>query len=73
MRIISILLHVLRIERPSHNLEVESGRHASNRIDRHLRVCVYCDKHDIEDEYHFTLVCTLYDDLRNKLISSYYI
>jgi hypothetical protein len=36
-------------------------------------VCVYCDKHDIEDEYHFTLVCTLYSDLRKKYISSYYI
>jgi hypothetical protein len=36
-------------------------------------VCVHCDKYDIEDEYHFTLVCTLYNDLRKIHISSYYI
>jgi hypothetical protein len=55
----------------SHNLRIESGRHGSNMIDRHLRECVYCDKHDIEDEYYFTLVCTLYNDLMEKHISSY--
>jgi hypothetical protein len=33
-------------------------------------VCVYCDKHDI-DEYHFTLVYALYNDLRGKHMSSY--
>jgi hypothetical protein len=44
--------------------QIAYGRHGSNRIDRHLRVCVYCDKYDIEDEYYFTLVCTLYNDLR---------
>jgi hypothetical protein len=55
-----------RLRLSSHNLKIEYGRHDSNRIDRHVRVCVYCDKHDIEDEYHFTLVCTLYNDFEEK-------
>jgi hypothetical protein len=62
-----------RFRLSSHNLKIEYGRHGCNRIYRQLRVCIYCDKHDIEDEYHFTLVCTLYNELRKKHISSYYL
>jgi hypothetical protein len=60
-----------RLRLSAHNLNIESGRHGSKRIDRHVRVCVYCYKHDIADEFHVTLVCTLYNDLRKKHISSY--
>jgi hypothetical protein len=55
-----------RLRLSSHNYKIVYGRHGSNTIDGHLRVCVYCDRHDIEDAYHFTLVCTLYNDLREN-------
>ena len=31
-----------------------------------------CDSEDIEDEYHVTLVCQQFKDLRTKYINKYY-
>ena len=46
----------------SHNLCIETGRHRN--IDRENRTCVFCDLNDLEDEYHFTLVCPVYINIR---------
>ena len=43
-----------------------------NRIDGALRVCTLCDKSDLEDEYHFVLVCSVYDSIRKKYIRPFY-
>ena len=40
-------------------------------IDRELRFCVPCSRRNeyaIEDEYHFLLVCPLYNELREMYI-----
>ena len=42
-----------------HDLCIETGRH--NNIDRSDRKCFTCNNNDIEDEYHFVLICFLYD------------
>ena len=55
----------------SHNLEIEVGRYQPRRP-RDLRHCSNCDTADVEDEYHFTMVCTQYSDLRRKFIPSSY-
>ena len=55
----------------SHLLYVETGRWGRNRIERHLRICTLC-KNDVEDEYHFTLSCSVYADLRKQYIPLYY-
>lgn len=56
----------------SHSLRIETGRHGQNRIARRERLCQMCTKVDIEDEYHFVLVCPVYNELRVKYISRYY-
>jgi hypothetical protein len=61
-----------RLRLSSHCLRVETERYNANRLDRNERHCVFCDKPDIEDEYHFVLVCSLYVDLRKKYIGNYY-
>ena len=31
-------------------------------------MCTFCDTSEIEDEYHFVLVCPLYRDLREQYL-----
>lgn len=54
----------------SHNLNIESGRHRN--IPRDDRKCTICTKNDLEDEYHFVLICTAFSDHRKKFIPKYY-
>ena len=64
-----IVLSKLRLS--SHRLSIETGRHGSNRLDRHERVCNLCTRADIEDEFHFVLICPIYLHLRKKYIKIY--
>ena len=43
-----------------------------NRVERNERYCTYCDMHDLEDEYHFILICPRYNDIRQQYIKRYY-
>ena len=54
----------------SHQLFIETGRHTD--IDRRNRKCFLCTKDDIEDEFHFVLVCLFYQGLRLQYIPRYY-
>ena len=56
----------------SHNLAIETGRHGPVNVERSRRLCKYCNLQDIEDEYHFLLICPLYRELRSRYINSYY-
>ena len=49
-----------------HVLEVEKGRHkpANTRKRKEERLCIYCDRNEVEDEKHFLYECTLYNELR---------
>lgn len=50
----------------SHNLAIETGRHS--KTPRERRLCIYCNSEEIEDEVHFLLFCSFYDELRRPLI-----
>ena len=54
----------------SHSLMIESGRH--NGIARENRRCSLCNENDIEDEYHFVLICPTYNELRSMYIKRYF-
>ena len=34
--------------------------------------CIMCDSGDVEDEYHFTLICSRYNDIRRLYLKQYY-
>ena len=53
----------------SHTLMIERGRHFN--ISRDFRNCVYCECY-IEDEFHFLMVCPLYENLRKEYLPVYY-
>lgn len=50
-----------------HPLKVETGRY--KKIPKHLRICDFCDSHEVEDEYHTLIKCKLYENLRNQFFS----
>ena len=52
----------------SHQLAIEKGRHIN--IERNQRKCPFCTS-DIEDEFHFILICPEYIDLRKTYIHKY--
>ena len=54
----------------SHNLAIERGRFEN--IPRNDRICRCCNLHMVESEYHFLLVCPLYNDLRKKYFKNYF-
>ena len=58
-----------RIRLSSHQLAVEKGRHIN--IERNQRKCPLCIS-DIEDEFHFILICPEYIDLRKTYIDKYF-
>ena len=54
----------------SHKLLVERGRWMKPKLQYEMRKCTLCDSEDIEDEYHVTLLCQQFKDLRTKYIKS---
>ena len=56
----------------SHKLLVERCRWKSLKLDYELRKCTLCDSGDIEDEYHVTLICEQFVDIRKMYIKRYY-
>ena len=51
----------------AHSLEIEIGRYNPPRPPNE-RHCKLCNSGDIEDEYHFLLVCSKHNALRRRLI-----
>ena len=54
----------------SQKLRIKSDRYNRNRTPRELRYCILCNVNDVEDEYHFVLVCPAFTELRKKYIEA---
>ena len=54
----------------AHQLRIEQGRY--NGTARPDRICEICNMNEIEDEYHFILICPMYNDIRSAYIKRYY-
>ena len=51
----------------AHSLRIHTGRYATNNTPRNERYCMFCNSLDLEDEYHFILICPCYIDIRKKI------
>jgi hypothetical protein len=51
--------YLSRLRLSSHSLRIQTGRYAGQRLDRNQRKCLLCNNGDIEDEYHFVLICSI--------------
>ena len=56
----------------NNRLFVQTGSWGSQIVPYEERHCAHCNSRDIEEEYHFLLICTLYSELRNRYIPKYY-
>lgn len=63
---------ITRIRVSAHVLRIQTGRYGQNRIPRNERYCLCCNTLDIEDEYHFMLICPCYEEIRKKYIKRYH-
>ena len=54
----------------AHKLHIETGRYCKERLPPDKRTCSICNNGDIEDEYHFIMVCLKYKDLRQNLFAA---
>ena len=60
-----------KVRMSSHRLEMEAGRwHRPHSIPLDERKCRVCNI--IEDEFHFILECTLFQNIRKKYIKRYF-
>ena len=50
----------------AHNLYIECGRY--KKVKREDRVCKLCDMNVVENEYHFFMQCSFYNNLREFYI-----
>lgn len=50
----------------NHRLRIETGRH--NKTPKSERICMVCNKNEIETEEHFIRSCSLYDQIRERNI-----
>jgi hypothetical protein len=50
-------------------LRIEQGRYRKEKLGE--RVCVFCDRNVLEDEYHFILDCPLYNAQREEMWSGF--
>ena len=51
----------------SRPLNIELGRFRNLPLES--RICELCNSHNIEDEIHFTIDCSFYDDIRSQLFT----
>jgi len=47
-------------------LHIETGRYTNVSLNE--RLCVLCNVHQVEDEFHVLMVCDMYTDIRNSLL-----
>ena len=52
-----------RLRLSNHTLRIETGRYVKEV--RNERLCIFCDKSEIENETHMLLYCPLYSNVRN--------
>ena len=64
--------YISKFRLSSHSLRIETGRHGQNRIVRNQRLCFACNMNEVEDEYHFLLVCPFFADVRKLFLKKYF-
>ena len=62
--------HFTKLRISAHNLIVETGRYTRPKTQLADRLCLLCDKSEIEDEYHMLMSCPTYSNERETFIKA---
>ena len=63
---------VTRLRISAHSLRIQTDRYCTTYTPRIDRICKYCNKNEIEDEYHFVINCERYTNIRTKYLNPFY-
>ena len=63
-------LALARFRISSHNLRIETGRYDQRKTKPEERLCIYCRSQAVEDEQHFLLQCSLYNNERHLMLET---
>ena len=63
---------ITKIRVSSHTLRIQTGSYRTHRLERNERLCIFCDKRLIDDEFHFICEWPAYHQIRIKYIKDYY-
>ena len=53
----------------SHDLEIERGRYGAKSTPPDERLCNLCNLNEVEDEFHFLMICPRYAHERNNVLN----
>ena len=59
---------IVRFRLSSHSLRLETGRYLKPKLDVQKRICIYCDKGEVDDEIHLITPCTFHGEYRTILL-----
>ena len=65
-------MSLTRFRTRNNRLRVETGSWGNSPVPFEERYCQCCNNDIVEDEYHFLLVCSQYNDIRKKYIPRFY-
>ena len=58
-----------KLRMSAYRLEIETARYSKKRLPPSLRICKMCTNSVCEDEPHFLLKCSKYEQLRKEMFS----
>jgi len=60
---------LVKLRGGTNRLRIEQGRYRREEVEE--RICLCCERKEVEDERHFMLVCALYEDKRRDMWREY--
>ena len=71
VKIVAHAQMLARLRCSSHYLRIETDR--KHKIDRNERICLLCERNEVENECHFLMICPFFDCFRKKYIPAMYL
>jgi hypothetical protein len=66
----STIQRIIRLQISALKLRIERGRYGKNPLLQSQRICVHCQKGEVEDEFHFAMSCSRYSGARAQLLTA---